>query len=153
MRILLTRLVIGTFLLVLLWLGVASTHADKLALSVKDNQSVLSGSEVIVTIIVPEGTELTGTAIITLEDITFQDQPSVELAKASAPASALLNAQSTIAVPFDLQVIDPKATINVAVHIDADNSGTITDGDWLSDSIVIVINNSKFDVAVSLVKI
>jgi len=39
------------------------------------------------------------------------------------------------------------------VHIDMDNNGLLSDGDWISDSIVNVINNAKMAVAVEITRV
>ena len=106
-----------------------------------------------VTISVPESEILSGTAIVTLEDVTVQDTPSVSLAKVNVPASTFAHALPTIAIPIDLKSINSDTDVNVAVHIDSDNDGLLSNGDWISDSIVNVINNGKMAVVVDIVKI
>lgn len=150
-----TRLASAVLLPSLLVLGITSGLAEKKA---STNEEGLAGSsgddaEVVVTVVVPEGETLTGTAIITLQDITLQDAPSVELARETASASTLGSDQTQVAVPVDLSVVKPNASINVAVHIDADDDGSFSNGDWISDSVTNVITNDKMVADVAVVQI
>ena len=47
----------------------------------------------------------------------------------------------------------PNAIINASVHVDADTDGTLSDGDWISDSIVPVVSNSKMSATISIVEV
>ena len=116
-------------------------------------QTSPAGAEVSVTIKMPEDAIIAGTVIIVLEDITFQDVPSVELARLEVPATSLLDNQAEVVIPIDLQAVNSEAIINVAVLIDADNSGAASNGDWISDSLVPVITNSKMKVSVNVARI
>jgi len=148
----LTKFAVGTIPLLILAVGIATKISAQQA-ALEEERTLASDAEVIVTIAVPEGNTLTGTAIITLEDITVQDAPSLPLASVSTAVSALMDAQATIAIPIDLSLVDSKADVNVAVHIDADDDGVVSNGDWISDSIVNVINNDKMNVVVEVVQI
>ena len=118
-----------------------------------DAQASSGSAEVSVTIKIPDDETLTGTAIIVIEDISLQDAPSVELARLEVPAASLVDNQAAVSIPIDVQSVDPDATINVAVLIDADDSGAMSAGDWISDSLVPVINNLIMKVSVDVVKI
>lgn len=133
-------------------MGIASSIFAKQSLLAEKSTSV-SDAEVMVTIALPAGHVLTGKAIITLEDISVQDAASVKLASISIPASTLIDDQYTVAVPIDLGLVKPDTSVNVAVHIDSDNNGLLSEGDWISDSIVNAINNNVMSVTVDVVQI
>jgi len=149
----LIRLAAGTFLLLLMATGIISCSSSTEEALLEDENTSSSDAEVVVTIAVPEGETLTGTAIFTLEDLTIQDAPAVELARVTTPASSLMDALPSITIPIDLNLVNPDAEINVAVHIDSDDDGLFSDGDWMSDSIVNVINNGEMAVVIDIVKI
>ena len=111
-------------------------------------QASSESAEVSVTVVIPEGENFTGTAIVALEDIIYQNSPSVELARTEVPAPSLTDNTVRIVVPVDLQTVDAAADINVAVLIDADDSGEASSGDWISDSLALVITNSLMEVSV-----
>jgi len=133
--------------------GIASDIAAKQKLLSAEAQTPTTSQEIKVTIAVPEDVTLSGTAIITLEDITLLDTSAVELARVVVPASDLEKPNATIAVSVDLRLVKPDATVNVAVLIDVDNSGDLSVGDWISDSLATVINNSKMAVIIGVVRI
>ena len=124
-----------------------------LLLPVAGPVSESSVNRVIVTIALPLDTLLTGTTIVTLEDISRQDAASEELAKFAVDSATLKPDEATIAVPIDLAVVSPNATVNVSVHVDMDSDGVLSSGDWISESIVPVITNSKMTATVNIVKI
>ena len=116
-------------------------------------QAPSESAEVSVTVVIPEGDNLTGTAIVVVEDISYQDSPSVELARTKVPAASLTDNTVRIVVPVDLQTVDAAADINVAVLIDADDSGDASSGDWISDSLALVITNSVMEVSVVVARV
>jgi len=148
----LTKSIAGTLLLFFIAAGNAGDSSKKHAL-LEDKKASASDAEVAVTIAVPEGTSLTGTAIVTLEDIALQDVPSVTLAEVSVATSTFKLAQPTVIVPIDLQLITARTEVNVAVHIDADDDGLLSDGDWISDTLVPAVNNNIKAVVVDVIKI
>ena len=148
----LIKLAASIFLLQFLAAGITGCSSAQQA-SLDEEKTSSSDAEVMVTISVPEGKTLSGTAIITLEDITIQDTPSVQLATVRVPASTLAYALPTVAIPVDLRSINSDTNVNVAVHIDSDNDGLLSNGDWISDSIVNVINNGQMAVIIDIVKI
>lgn len=150
----LTKRVTGTFLLLLLAAGVISNIFAKQTLLAEKNSSA-SDAEVMVKVALPEGHVLEGEgeAIFTLEDISVQDAPPTVLANVTIPVITLMDNLLQVAVPIDLDLVEPDASINVAVHIDTDSNGLLSDGDWISDSIVNAINNDVMAVAVEIIKI
>jgi len=137
----LTTFASGTILLLLLAVGIVSKiSAQQTSLDKKETSA--SDAEVTVTIVVPETETLTGTVIVTLEDISIQDQPAVALSSVRVAASTLRH-DSPVVVPINLQLVGTNADVNVAVHIDMDDNALLSDGDWISDSIVNVISNNK----------
>ena len=153
MRIFSKGIPVGKFLPLILVVGIAGsvfTQRDALSANV---QASSAGAEVSVNIIIPADETLTGTAIITLEDVSFPDAPSVELARLEVPANSLTNDQASVAVPVNLQTVDSGADINVAVLIDSDDSGDASAGDWISNTLALVITNSVMDVSVDVVRI
>ena len=153
MRIFSKAIPVGKFLPLILVAGIAGsvfTQRDTLSANA---QASSAGAEVSVKIIIPSDEALSGTAIITLEDISFQDAPSVELARLEVPASTLTNDQATVAVPIDLQTVDSGADINVAVLIDSDDSGDASPGDWISNSLALVITNDRMEATVDVVRL
>ena len=153
MRIFSKAIPVGKFLPLLLVVGIAGsvfTQRDTLSANA---QASSAGAEVSVKIIIPAAETLTGTAIITLEDISFQDAPSVELARLEIPASSLTADKASVAVPIDLQTVDSSADITVAILIDSDDSGDASAGDWISNTLALVINNSRMEVSMDVVRI
>jgi len=148
----LSKLFAGKFIALLVAVVIASNISAQQTLL--DNKKALaSDTEVVVTIAVPAGNALSGTAIVSLEDITVQDAPAVQLASVSVDVSSLQRTEPTIVIPINLRHITAKTDINVAVHIDADNNGLLSEGDWISDSIVRAISNAKMAVVVDVVRI
>ena len=153
MRNFLKGIPVGKFLPLILVVGITGsvfTQRDTLSANA---QASSAGAEVSVKIIIPSDDTLTGTAIITLEDISFPDAPSVELARLEVPASSLSNDQAGVAVPIDLQTVDSGADINVAVLIDSDDSGDASAGDWISKSLALVITNDRMEATVDVMRI
>ena len=141
----------GTILLLFSSVGFAgggSTGRE----SLEDAEQTLS-TEVIVTIAMPSGLTAKGVVVVTLEDITLPDVPAKELARVRVATSALQASRGSVVVPVDLKLIKSNAMINAAVHIDIDNNGIVSDGDWISDSIVLVITNSKMRATIDVVKV
>ena len=67
---------------------------------------------------------------ITLEDVSLQDAPSVQLALAQAPVP--LARALTFALCADLSGVDARAFLDVRAHVDHDGDGAISRGDGLS---------------------
>ena len=139
----------GKFLPLILVAGVAGCFATEPDIAKASSES----TEVTVTIVIPEEQTLTGTAIVILEDISYQDSPSVELARTEVPAASLTDTQARVVVPIDLQTVDSGADVNVAVLVDSDDSGDTSSGDWISDTLALVITNSVMDVSVDVVQV
>jgi len=146
----LTKLAIGAFLLLLV-AGITNRIFAQQASLAEEKTSF--DIEVMVKVAVPEGNSLSGTAIITLEDTTVQDTASVPLASVKVDASTLVPDHPAIAIPVNPSLVNMNADINVAVHIDTDENGRFSDGDWISDAIVNVITNDKTDAVVGIVRI
>jgi len=141
----------GAFLLSVMlagWVSESSANQEP----TKEGELV-SPSDVVVTIALPSGKLLSGTTIVTIEDVSLQDAPSVILARLEVESTTVKSSDGTIVVPIDLSLVPPNAIINASVHVDADSDGTISAGDWISDSVVPVITNSKMSAAISIVEI
>lgn len=108
-----------------------------------DNPNVLS-----VTVDAPEGVELAGVAVIAIEDVSLADAPSVEIARVEVPAAQLAEQPAVeLFVPVPL---DGSIDVTATVHIDTDESGSISPGDWISPELVPVGPDTS-EVAVSIV--
>jgi len=141
----------GTFLLSVVLAGcVSESFANQEP--TKEGEHV-SPSDVVVTIVLPSGKSLSGTTVVTLEDVSLQDAPSEILARSEVASNTLQSSDGTIVVPIDLSLVSPNAIINASVHVDADTDGTLSDGDWISDSIVPVVSNSKMSATISIVEV
>lgn len=112
-----------------------------------DNTSLVS-----ITVDVPEGVQLAGTAIVALEDVTFSDAESVEVARVEVSAADLAarNNQVDLFLPLPL---DGSLDIVATVHIDVDENGTFSQGDWISPDLAPVTSQNAAAVSVIMVQI
>ncbi len=101
-----------------------------------------------VTVDAPAGVELSGTAVIAIEDVSLADAPSTEIARVEVPAAQLAGSSAVdLFVPVPL---DGSIEVTATVHIDTDDSGSISPGDWISPELVPVGPDTS-EVAVSIV--
>lgn len=106
---------------------------------------------VAVTIDVPSGVELAGVAIVALEDITVADTEAVEIGRVELPASDLqvLGNEVEVFLPLPL---DGSIDVTATVHIDVDENGAVSQGDWISPALSMVTSDSTA-VVVEIVQI
>lgn len=100
---------------------------------------------------VPVGTELAGTAIVALEDASLSDVESVEIARVELPAADLAANGNVVEVFLPLP-LDGTLDITATVHIDVDENGSFSQGDWISPELTPV-NGGDGAVTVTIVPI
>lgn len=96
-----------------------------------------------VRLLFPVGEEPPANARLRLrvEDVSGADKESTVIAEGtSAPAS---DKEAAVQVPVGL--IDPRASYSVFVHVDADGSGEITPGDFISPAVHPVLTHGAPD--------
>ena len=73
------------------------------------------------------------TLYVRLEDVSLADAPSRVVAQEVVP-NVSLEMSNPRPVPFSIQVpgLDRRTTYNLAVHVDVDNDGSVTSGDYIT---------------------
>jgi hypothetical protein len=99
------------------------------------------GRLVRVTVEAPPEAGLAGRVIITLEDVSLSDVPSSVISRVELPAAELQTQANTVDVYLPLP-LDGSVDVNAAVHVDVDESGTVSMGDWISSTLVVVSPDS-----------
>ncbi len=94
-------------------------------------------SVVSITVDLPEGADIAGTAIVALEDITYADAAAVEIASVNLPVAQLVEQQNQVDIFLPLP-LDGSVEVTATVHIDVDESGSISQGDWISPALAPV---------------
>lgn len=111
-----------------------------------------AASVVAVTVDVPEGVQLAGTAIVALEDITYSDVESVEIASVKLPVAELLQQDNVVEVFLPLP-LDGSVDVTATVHIDVDENGVFSQGDWISPELAMVTPAAASAVTVIMIQI
>jgi len=142
---------VGIFLLVVVMAGYVSVSAAHATLLTKVAQNPSSAVDVKVNL--PVSHALTGKTIVTLEDISVQDVAAGEIARLVIPTSELMANQGLVTIPIGTRSDMLTTSINAAVLVDVDDNGIVSDGDWMSDSIVIVSLGSTAVFTIDLVQI
>lgn len=108
----------------------------------------------VVTVIVdrPDGVELFGTAIVALEDVSLSDAPSIEIARVEVPTADLAAMNDTVEIFLPLP-LDGSIDVTATVHIDTDESGTFSQGDWISPELIPVTPSTQSGLIAGLVRI
>ena len=123
--------------------GVSADGADAAFVDQGDERP--DGSEgpvvVSVTVDVPPEVDLAGTAIVALEDITYSDTESVEISRIELPAADLRSQSDRVELLLPLP-LDGSIDVTATVHIDVDESGGFSHGDWISPSLAPVTTES-----------
>lgn len=131
--------------------GVTAAGADAGIEGGGDERPAEEGDEptvISVTVDAPEGVELLGTAVIAVEDVSLADASSIEIARVEVPAAELAGRSAVdLFVPVPL---DGTIEVTATVHIDTDDSGSVSPGDWISPEFVPVGPDTS-EVAVSIV--
>ena len=109
-------------------------------------------SVVEVTVGLPPDTELVGKAIITLEDISLADTESVEIARVEMPIAELAAQDHRVQVFLPLP-LDGSVDVNAAVHLDIDENGSFSPGDWISPGLALVTPESASNIVIDVVPI
>lgn len=109
-------------------------------------------SVVTVTVDLPADVELFGVAVVALEDISLADAPSVEIARVEIPVDQLAGQNNTVDVFLPLP-LDGTIDVTATVHIDVDENGTFSQGDWISPDLAMVTPESQSNIVVDLVRI
>lgn len=104
-----------------------------------------------VAIDVPPDAELAGTAIIALEDVSLADAGSIQIAAVEVPAGNLAAIDNEVEIILPLP-LDGTIDVAATVHIDTDESGGFSQGDWISPDLVLVTPETT-TVAVTIVPI
>lgn len=105
-----------------------------------------------VTVGVPPDTDLAGNAIITLEDVTLVDTESLEIARVEIPISELAAQDHQVEMFLPLP-LDGSIEVNAAVHLDIDENGSFSPGDWISPDLAMVTSESAANIVVDVVPI
>ncbi len=100
----------------------------------------------------PPDTELVGKAIITLEDISLADVESVEIARVELPIAELAAQDHRVEVFLPLP-LDGSVEVNAAVHLDIDENGSFSPGDWISPGLALVTSETAPNIVVDVVPI
>lgn len=135
--------------------AVAASGADSAIVESGDGRpedEVDAATVVVVTIDVPPEIELAGLAVVSLEDISYADEESVEIATVRVPAADLRNQDNQVEVFLPLP-LDGSIDVTATVHIDVDESGTVSQGDWISPDLAMVGTGEAASVTVSVVPV
>ncbi|MEM8926178.1 MAG: hypothetical protein AAGD35_21960 [Actinomycetota bacterium] len=103
------------------------------------DQAVPSEGEfdfVTVVVELPEGV-VDGTVAVVLEDITLADAEALELERVEMTTAELIEREGRVDVLLPVP-LDGTLDLNAAVHVDVDNDGTVTAGDWVSPALSLV---------------
>lgn len=112
-----------------------------------DRASVVS-----VIVDLPIDVELAGTVIVALEDITYADAEGVEIGRVELPVAQLRNQGNRVELFLPLP-FDGSVDVTATVHIDVDESGGLSPGDWISPELAMVGADPTTPVTVSIVPI
>lgn len=108
-------------------------------------------NQVLVKVTVPAGAELKGTAIISLEDTIVSDTDSVVISTVKVSAEELANgAEVPVFLPLPL---DANVEIAVTVHIDIEDSGSLSTGDFISTQFAYFSTSAERVATVRLVEV
>ncbi len=109
-------------------------------------------SIVVVTVALPEGADVAGNAIVALEDITYVDAEAVEIANVTLPVAKLLEQGNEVELFLPLP-LDGSIDVTATVHIDVDENGAFSQGDWISPELAMIAPGEGSQVTVSVVQI
>lgn len=118
----------------------------------RPDEEVDVASVVSVTVDLPPGVELAGTAIVALEDITYADAEAIEIASVELPVAQLIENDHRVDVFLPLP-LDGSVEVTATVHIDIDENGVFSTGDWISPELAMVAPGSNPEVTVNVVQI
>ncbi len=135
----------------------STTVADGIAFETAAADQVAPGEEsltefVVVTVDLPPGQTLTGTAVVALEDVTLRDAAALELERVELPVEELVANGGRVEVLLPLP-LDGSLDINAAVHIDVDQDGLVTSGDWISPDLRLVTPDTVGGLHVGIVPV
>ncbi|MGI9596858.1 MAG: hypothetical protein ACR2QK_11900 [Acidimicrobiales bacterium] len=111
-----------------------------------------AASVVLVTVDLPEGADLAGTVVVALEDITYADVDAIEIASVELSVAQLLEQENRVEVFLPLP-LDGSVDVTATVHIDVDENGSFSQGDWISPEVAMVTPDSASEVTVTMVQI
>ncbi|MEL7156972.1 MAG: hypothetical protein AAFN30_10275 [Actinomycetota bacterium] len=92
---------------------------------------------VLVKVQLPADQALTGTVIVALEDVSLADAAPIELERVEMPVNDLIVAGGEVEVFLPVP-LDGSLDINASAHVDVDQDGAISAGDWISTELVLV---------------
>lgn len=113
----------------------------------QDSTSVVS-----LAIDLPDGVQPAGIVIVALEDVTFADSEIVEIARVELTAADLVARSNRVDMFLPLP-LDGSLDVAATAHIDVDENGTFSQGDWISPERVPVTNENAGSVTVIMVQI
>lgn len=116
------------------------------------DEEVDVASVVSVKVDLPDDVELFGVAVVALEDISLADAPSIEIARVEVPVGQLATQDNTVEVFLPLP-LDGTIDVTATVHIDVDENGAFSQGDWISPELAMVTPESQSNIVVNLVRI
>lgn len=117
-----------------------------------DDAGPESPAVVIVTVDVPDEMDRAGLAIVALEDVTLSDVESVEIGRVELPVADLVAQDNTVEVFLPLP-LDGTIDVTATVHIDIDESGSLSPGDWISNELAPVTPETASTITVGIVRI
>ena len=116
------------------------------------DEEVDVASVVTVTVDIPADADLFGVAVVALEDISLADAPSVEIARVEMPVEQLAGQGNTVDVFLPLP-LDGTIDVTATVHIDVDENGAFSQGDWISPELAMVTPETQSNIVLGLVRI
>lgn len=111
-----------------------------------------AASVVSIMVDLPEGADLAGIAIVALEDVTMADAEAIQIASLELPVDQLA-AQNNMVEVFLPLPLDGSVAITATVHIDVDENGSFSQGDWISPDLVPVTTETASEITVKMVQI
>jgi hypothetical protein len=109
-------------------------------------------STVSVVVELPADRALAGMAIVTLEDVSYADVPASELGRVELPVDELLDQGAMVEIFLPIP-LDGSIDVNAAVHIDVDEDGAVSQGDWVSPDLVLVTAFTGSTVSVPIIQV
>jgi hypothetical protein len=116
------------------------------------DEEVDVASVVTVTVDIPADAELFGVAVVALEDVSLADAPSVEIARVEMPVDQLAGQGNKVDVFLPLP-LDGTIDVTATVHIDVDENGAFSQGDWISPELAMVTPETQSNIVLGLVRI
>lgn len=135
--------------------SVTASGADSQIIEEGDQrpEDEVDGASVVrVVVELPPDIDLAGNVIVALEDITYSDTEAVEIARLELPVAQLIEQGNQVEMFLPLP-LDGSVDVTATVHLDVDENGTFSQGDWISPELAMVTPETSSNVIVNLVQI